>query len=78
MMIPGNKLCGHILWKLENKSNSDLSDKMQIALNIILWKWLREGVPQKKSRIVGNFPYFGQIFFAFLNELDHSKQFLKK
>ena len=33
MMILGNKLCGHILWKLENKSNSDLSDKMQIALS---------------------------------------------
>ena len=57
-------------------------------------KSIREGVTQKKSRIVGNFPYFGhpppppgireihqkmkKNFFAFLNEIDHSKQFLKK
>ena len=55
-------------------------------------KLLREGVTQKKSQIVGNFSYFGQTplelgkftkkwkknFFAFLNELDHSKQSFKK
>ena len=72
----------------ERKNDEDYSYLENFDLRV------REGVPQKKSRIVGNFPYFAQTppppgireihqkmkknFFAFLNELDHSKQSFKK